>query len=126
MKPHSFIEDKAWPEGLKDKKVIAILKEYMNLSNASNPAHPEEPPEEAFAHLFTEDGVYELASHSAKGHKGRHPVFNAGVLLYKTSKAFDLHQVGRRLQIYRSYLELSATLGFPGVFPCFGRNKRTA
>ena len=74
MKPHSFIEDKAWPESLRNKEVIEALKEYMNLSNSSNPAHPEEPAEEAFAKLFTDDGVYELASKKASGHQGKNEI----------------------------------------------------
>ena len=67
MKPHSFIEDTAWPPTLTDSAVIELLKTYMNLSNSSNPAHPEEPSEEAFAELFTEDGVYEIADKRAEG-----------------------------------------------------------
>ncbi len=71
MKPHTFINDNAWPPNLTDKAVIELLKTYMNLSNASNPAHPEEPSEEAFAELFTKDGVYEVASKKAKGQDGK-------------------------------------------------------
>jgi hypothetical protein len=71
MKPHRFIADKAWPDTLTDKAVIELLKTYMNLSNSSNSAHLEQPSEEAFAGLFTEDGVYELASKKAKGRDGK-------------------------------------------------------
>ena len=71
MKPHTFIAEKAWPDTLTDEAVIELLKNYMNLSNSSNPTHPEEPSEEAFAELFTENGVYELASKKAKGRDGK-------------------------------------------------------
>ena len=65
------IHDEAWPDTLKDQAAINLLKTYIQLSNASNPTHPDEADEEGFAELFTTDGVYELGSKRAQGHSGK-------------------------------------------------------
>ena len=67
------IHPEAWPDGLQDEAVITLLKDYMQLSNASNPTHPDEASEEGFASLFTPDGIYELGSKSAQGYDGIAP-----------------------------------------------------
>ena len=67
------IHDEAWPDTLKDQAAIDLLKTYMQLSNASNPAHPDDADEESFASLFTADGIYELGSKRAQGQTGRRP-----------------------------------------------------
>ena len=68
--PEMTIHDEAWPDGLNDQVAIELLKSYMQLSNASNPTHPDEASEESFAKLFTADGVYELGSKRAQGRSG--------------------------------------------------------
>ena len=64
------ILSEAWPDTLKDKAVIEKYKTYLQLSNATNPTHPDEADEEAFAKLFTPDGTYQLGPRSATGHDG--------------------------------------------------------
>lgn len=65
-----MIHDGAFPDTIKDPKVKKLLEDYLHLSNASNPKHPSNADEDAFAALFTQDGVYQMASKSAKGPKG--------------------------------------------------------
>ncbi|KAI9715406.1 MAG: hypothetical protein M1828_000866 [Chrysothrix sp. TS-e1954] len=74
-----MIYEGAWPDSITHPGVKKLLEDYLRLSNASNPKNPHDKSEEAFAALFADDGVYQLASKKAQSPaeitKMRHALF---------------------------------------------------
>ena len=71
MATSKYIAQDAFPDSVKDEGIKTLFNKFMDLSNSPNSSHAGDPDEQAFADLFTEDGMYELAHKNAKGKSGR-------------------------------------------------------